>query len=422
MTEDFLHYIWKYQLQPTPMTLTSGKRLEVLSAGVYNTDSGPDFFNAKIQIDDIVWVGNIEIHINASDWYKHQHQHDDAYNNVILHVVKNNDKPVTDVNGNQLPTLEIVAPEHAYQQYNFLMKNNNWVPCETFINKIDYFTFLQSKEALLVERLQDKTKIIAQRLSDNKADWEETTYQTLAINFGIKTNALPFEILAKTLPLNYLAKHRDQLDLLEAMLFGQAGLIPKQHSDSYVKGLQQNYQHLANKFGLMPLDATIWKFMRLRPPNFPTIRISQFAQLIHKNNSLFSQIIEVDDIKQLQDMFSVQASKFWDTHYSFNKESDAKPKRLGKTTFYNIIINSVVPIVFLYGREHNNQALINKSLQWLSDIPAEQNSIVKQWKKLGVTADNAFDTQALIQLKNTYCNSKKCLNCKIGNKVIRHLV
>lgn len=421
MQESFLHYLWKYQLHhQQPLALTDGRIIEVHSAGQHNHDSGPDFFNAKIKIDDTLWAGNVEIHVNASDWLKHQHQNDKAYDNVILHVVANHDADIERESGEKVPVLQMIAPRGVYEQYLYLMQSQQWVPCESFIGKVDAFTILQWKEALLVERLSLKAQSMEERFAQNKNNWEETFYQSLAANFGFKTNSQPFEMLARSLPLIYLAKHKDQLSLIEAMLFGQAGLIPEKPANDYEKLLEANYKHLAAKFQLKCSSGHLWKFSKLRPVNFPTIRLAQFAALVYKSSALLSKILEIEEVGDLQKLFDVQASEFWNTHYTFSKESTFKPKHLGLTSFHNIVINTVAPFMFFYGKSHNKQVFSEKALTWLTEIPAEKNQIITHWNQLGLEVQSAFDSQALIQLKNNYCNYRLCLNCRIGNQVLRH--
>lgn len=422
MKEEFLHHLWKYGLYSKPLKLVSGENVEVISPGEHNMDAGPDFFNAKIKIGETIWAGNVEIHIKGSDWYKHKHQNNEAYNNIILHVVAENDKLVTRQNGKAIPTLILESPKLLYKQYAYLMHSADWIPCESFIATVDDFTILQWKEALLVERLTQKAELILERFSASTSNWEETFYLSLAHNFGFKTNALPFEMLAKSIPLSYLGKHKDQLDLVEAMLFGQSGLLPNNSNEEYVNKLQTNYKHLATKFNLKPMSGHLWKFMRLRPANFPSIRIAQFAALIHKSSGLFSKIIETESLDELQELFNVQASKYWESHYSFANESKAKPKNLGKIAFHNILINTIVPVLFLYGQHKKQYEYSDKALNWLLAIPSEKNSIIAKWLQLGLSVENAFDSQALIQLKNVYCKKRHCLSCRIGNQVIKHVI
>lgn len=422
MKEEFLHYLWKYNLYTTPLLLSSGELVKVVNPGEHNFDSGPDFFNAKIKIGETIWAGNVEIHVNASDWKKHKHQYNDAYDSIALHVVANNDFEVSRKNGKIIPTLELQAPKNIYEQYLYLMQTNDWIPCKAFIADINDFTILQSKESLLIERLKEKSDILEQRFKANNNNWEETFYQSLANNFGFKTNAQPFEMLAKTIPLSYLGKHKDQLPLIEAMLFGQSGLLNTESKNEYLKQLETDYKHLSSKFSLTPLNSSLWKFMRLRPANFPTIRIAQFSALIHKSNALFSKLIQANSISDIKELFVIQASAYWDTHYSFKSTSASKAKRLGLSAFYNIVINTIAPMLFYYGQQKNQLEYSEKALQYLCEIPSEQNSIIKKWTEIGLNANNAFDSQALIQLKNKYCKNRKCLSCRIGNQVIKHKV
>lgn len=420
MKEEFLHYLWKYQLYNNHEHLiVDGKTVEVMHPGEHNTDSGPDFFNAKIKIGETIWAGNVEVHVKASDWKKHNHQHDKAYDNVVLHVVAENDYSVQRSSGEQIPTLSVRGDESMLEQYNYLMKNKAWVPCETFINKIDSFIFLQWKERLLVERLQEKSLVINHRYQQCNNNFEEVFYQTLAANMGFKTNAQPFEHLAKNLPIAYLAKHKDELPMLEAMLLGQAGLIPKESKDAYVIQLQKNYKHLKAKFGLHPMDDHWWKFMRMRPANFPTLRIIQFAALIYQSSSLFSKVLEAKTLGDLQKLFEVKVSKFWETHYTFNKSSEEKAKQLGKQAFGNIVINTVAPTLFFYGKIKGRPEYYQKAMDLLLELKPENNSIVRAWKSMGLDVERAFDSQALIQLKNVYCKNRKCLNCSIGDQVLK---
>ena len=420
MKEDFLHYLWKHSLYKKSLSLTDGTEVEVISAGEQNRDSGPDFFNAKVKIGDTIWADNIEIHVLASDWLRHKHQYNSAYDNIILHVVGKNDVEIKRENGETIPVVELTSPKDTYEQYLYLMQSKSWVPCESFISKVNEFVVLQWKEALMIERLEEKAKIIEERYIANNKSWEETFYQTLAANFGFKINAQPFEMLAKSIPLKFLGKHKDQILLIEAMLFGQSGLLPNNPSDDYSKQLQVDYHHLKNKFELQPMSGHLWKFSRMRPSNFPTIRIAQFAALIYKSSALMSTIIEAKSFLDVKKYFEIEVSDYWKNHYVFEKESAKRVKRIGDFAFQNIIINSITPFFALYAKVQNQPAYSEKAIEWLSHLKAEQNSITKHWEQLGVDIKNAFDSQSLIQLKNIYCNHRKCLNCRIGNQVIQH--
>lgn len=420
MKEDFLHYLWKQSLYANELKTRAGECVKVLSCGEYNSNEGPDFLNAKIKIENTIWAGNVEVHVKASDWIKHKHAENSSYDNVILHVVANADTNIYRKNKEKIPTVCIAASPDMYQQYLYLMNSKSWVACESFIAKINEFTIYQWKEALMVERLAAKAKIIEERFYANNNNWEETFYQTLAYNFGFKINALAFELLAKSLPLTILAKHKDDLQLIEAFLFGQSGLLPANNLDSYVTQLKKDYQHLQAKFSLKPVSKALWKFMRMRPGNFPTLRIAQFAQLIFKSAALLSKILEVKHTKEIYRYFEIATSEYWQTHYTFSKESEKKDKHFGNFAIQNIVINSIAPFLFFYGKYHHKHEFTERALEFLQNIPAEKNKITKHWISLGLQMENAFDSQALIQLKNIYCNHRKCLNCRIGNQVIQH--
>jgi hypothetical protein len=423
LKEDFLHYIWKYKLFDTSNLLSQNdEQIEVINFGIHNTDAGPDFFNGKIKINQTIWAGNIEIHINSSDWLRHKHQIDKAYDNVILHVVFNNDRPIKDKNGIELPTIELkgLIEDKLIDRYNFLIRSKDWIPCGKQVKEVDEFTINSWINRLSIERLERKSAEIQESLKLNKNNWEETFYQYLFKYFGLKVNALPFELLAKNTSLKIIEKHNN-LFSIEAFLYGQSGYLEKAFNDEYYNKLQKEYHFLRLKFNLTPLDITMWKLLRLRPSNFPTIRISQLANLLNNHTRLFTKIIETNSVEELQKLFIVQASIYWNTHYQFiNEESSEKIKRIGINTINNIIINVIVPFTFVYGKSKQDESLINKSLNLLENVKSENNSIIKKWTELGLKSTNAMQTQSLIELKNNYCSQKKCLNCSIGNQIIQN--
>ncbi len=423
MTEAFLSYVWKMRLyNPDGLHCTTGEPVTVLATGESHNTSGPDFFNAKIRIGDTLWAGNVEIHINSSDWLKHGHQHDGAYQNIILHVVYDADIPLVNEAGVSIPTLELrqaIDPK-LYRNYLLLLSDARWIPCEKFFPQIDSFTLCNWLDRLLVERMEQKTKPIMQVLEQNLHNWEETFYQFLARGLGAKVNAEPFEQLAKSLPAVVLAKYKDHLFQVEALLFGQAGLLEQDFKDDYPNALRKEYSFLQKKHQLQPLPAHLWKFGGLRPPNFPTIRLAQLALLIHQSaNGLFSHILETETIETYRDMFHVELSGYWQNHFVFDKESKPTTKHLGSTTIDTIIINTIAPVLFVYGSARDIPELKDKALQLLEQVPPESNSIVDHWKALGMKAENAFQTQAQLQLYNEYCRHKRCLQCAIGNKFVR---
>jgi hypothetical protein len=420
MKEEFLQFIWGHGLfTKNNLKTTDGRAVEVISTGQPNSDSGPDFFNARIRIDETTWAGNIEIHQKSSHWYQHKHDVDAAYDNVILHVVELHDKPVH-IKNHQVPTLEISYPDTILKNYERLLKSEQWIPCEEKLSEVDPFILRFWFSSLMISRLQARTGDILTILKQNKNNWNETFYQLLARNFGMKTNALPFELLAKSLPLPILSKHKNNLFQIEALFFGQSGLLNETLlGDDYFLSLRSEYSYLYKKYGLSAIESHLWKFMRLRPINFPTIRIGQLAMLIHHSSALFSRILESNDPDQLRKLFEVKASEYWDTHYRFNKPSEEnKPKTLGETTFNNLVINTISPLLFVYGDQHQNQEMKDRALLLLEKLAPESNQIIRKWNELGIESRSAFETQALLQLKNSYCNYKKCLNCQLGAKII----
>lgn len=420
MNESFLQFIWKYRLfSKEKQTTQSGQIVEIVSPGLQNTDAGPDFFNARIRLNHTVWAGNVEIHQKSSDWYRHKHEQDAAYDNVILHVVRHDDGQVTNSKGEPVETLALVYPPHLEDNFAGLLRSTGWIACADRFHGVDPMNLRIWFHGLMVERLQQKTGEIIQRLEQNTNDWNETFYQFLARNFGFKVNALPFEMLAKALPMSVLGKHKNDLFQLEALLFGTAGLLNEELiGDDYFLSLRKEFSVLYHKYNLKPIEGHLWKFLRLRPVNFPTVRLAQFARLIHQSSALFSKLVEMDDLSAVRELFRVQASEYWDTHYLFNKPTAPQVKQLGDSSFFNLIINTLVPFLFVYGDYHHKQEWKDRALDFLEQLPPENNSIVANWENLGVKARSAFETQALIQLKNNYCNAKKCLNCPTGIKLI----
>ncbi len=424
LPEEFLQYIWENKLFLSEnIKTTTGEYLKILEIGKRNSDSGPDFFNAKVKIDATIWAGNIEIHKNSSDWKKHKHTEDKSYDNVILHIVENDDSPVVRMNNKPIPTLLLEYPKQFQTNYRDLLNAKTWIACENQFHKINPVLLQLGFNRLMIERLETKTETILEKLETNNNDWNATFYQVLAKMFGFKVNALPFELLAKSLPLHILAKHKNSLPQLEALLFGNSGLLNTQLlGDDYYLNLRDEYSFLYKKYNLKAIESHLWKFMRLRPGNFPTIRISQFAALIYQSSALFSKIIAIDNLADLKQLFKVKASKYWNTHYNFNKSSKRESKKeLGENSINILIINVVIPFLFVYGEKQNKDYLKNRALEFLELLSPENNSIINNWRKLGIEVRSAFESQALLQLKNSYCDKKKCLNCQIGVKLVKNL-
>jgi len=419
MKEEFLHYIWKYNLyKKSDLKTVDGKNVEVIQHGTHNFDSGPDFFNAKIKIDDTVWAGNVEVHIKSSDWIAHNHHKNKAFDNVILQIVYHADKPVSRTNGQTIPTLELKFDQKLLDNYDQLLSNENWIPCEDEITQVDSFVIQNFLEKLTIERLEEKAGRINELLKQTRNSWEESFYIHLARNFGFKLNADPFERLAKSLPLKYLAKHKDNLFQIEALLFGQAGFLSEATGDDYFFKLKKEYDYLKQKFGLKPIEKHLWKFLRSRPGNFPIVRIAQFARLVNYSSALFSKILETGKIKDFYELFQIKPSEYWENHYRFNSKSVKKSKALGKSAIDIVLINTIIPFLFVYGKLKVLSYLQDRAIGLLEAIKPEKNSIITKWKDLGIETSSAFETQSLIQLKNQYCNHKKCLNCQIGNSLI----
>ena len=421
MNEDFLHYAWKYRLfDQENLVSCQGHSLELIDTGQLNRDSGPDFFESRIKIDDLLWVGNIEIHLKSSDWYRHNHDKDLAYNNVILHVVLGNDKDVVLSNGRLLPCLELKIPAHFLNKYQSLMLSQSWIPCQVDFPKLNNFFVNHWLDRMLLERLERKADEIKKIYHQNSNSWEETFYQLVARYFGMKVNADPFEQLARSIPLKILAKHKNSLLQLEAILFGQAGFLDDSIPENlYYLDLQREYQFLKRKFKLKPIEKIRWKFMRIHPVNFPTVRIAQLANLIYQSQSLFSKIKQIENVDKFYLLLGAEASEYWDNHYRFGEKVDFKKKILGKSTLDILIINAIIPILFVYGKEISDHLYVDRALLFLEKMKPEKNSIVKLWKECGVDVRSAYHSQSLLHLKSEYCSKYKCLECELGNRIIR---
>jgi hypothetical protein len=421
MQESFLHFIWQYRLYFPGLKTTSGFDVEVVKTGVLNRDAGPDFSNARIKIDRTLWAGNVEIHVRSSDWFHHNHQNDAAYSNIILHVVFEHDKIITGTNDVVIPEVALKGRilDDVYKKYFYYLNNRNWIPCEKDLNQVQPITMKSWMERLFIERLERKTKSHQRLLQHNNNSLSETFYQVLAANFGFKTNDEPFALLSRLLPLSILQKHKNSLFQIEALLFGCAGLLSEDFRDDYPNQLQAEFKFLKKKYSLSQMEPHLWKFLRLRPVNFPTIRIAQFAAIIHKSVHLLSKIIEAESVKDLRSFFDVAASEYWNDHYSFDKQSKLQIKNLGASATDVIILNSVVQMLFFYSKIKGLPEYQDKAIRLMLEMKPESNSILKKWDELGVKAQNAFESQALLELKNSYCKQKKCLQCNVGATLLR---
>lgn len=423
MNEDFLQFIWKQKLfSQSKQFSTKGNKIDVIDVGRQNFDAGPDFFDARIKLDDILWAGNVEIHLKSSSWYQHGHDSDPAYENVILHVVLEDDASVVLRNEREIPCLLLKFTPKLLSNYQMLMSSEKWIPCFDEVRNIQNFFVRNWLDRMLLERLERKAQEVKEILMHNNNSWEDTLYQVLARYFGMRVNSDPFQQLARSIPLRFLAKQKNSLFQLEAILFGQSGLLEKYDcNDIYFHKLKKEYQFLAQKFQLKPIPYSRWKWLRLRPPNFPTVRIAQFASLIHNSQALFSKICEADNIVDISNLLKCEASHYWNNHYLFGVQSSQKIKKLGKDGVDALLINCIVPVLFLYGKYTDSQKRIDKACDFLTQIKGERNAIIKKWKQCGVEGKTAYQTQALLQLKANYCDHSNCLDCEFGNRIIRNV-
>ena len=421
--ETILHHIWKYKLFSFhDLKTTHLEEVKIFSAGIHNLDAGPDFFHAKIQIEETIWAGNVEIHIKSSDWMKHKHQTDKSYDNVILHVVWDADVEIFRTDKTLIPTLELKDRVAAtlLANYDQLKQNNYWIPCEKQLNTVDELIKQQCLDRMLMERLEEKSAIIHQLYQAVKGSWEDTFYIVMAKSFGFKVNSLPFELLAKNLPQIILAKYKNQPLQIEALLFGVAGLLDQAYKDDYPKQLQKEYQFLKAKYSLHQLEPQLWKFSKTRPDNFPTIRLAQFAALICDSQHLFSKVIAITELKKYDEFFKdLPINSYWRNHFVFDKIVPEKSCAIGKSSMDVLLLNAIVPLLFFYGKQLSHHFYIDQTVKLLEFIKPEQNNIVRGFKERGMDAVNAFDTQALIHLKKYFCDHKNCLNCAIGLKILR---
>jgi hypothetical protein len=421
--EDILQYVWKHKLYAeADFTTTEGAPVFIIDTGIPNTDAGPDFFNAKIRIGNAVWVGNIEIHQRASDWYAHGHHKDKAYDSVILHVVGDDDTSVCRTNRETVPQVVLQIPEKVRDNIEWLMLRDTSVPCAGHLCRIPPIYLSDWMAALVSERLERKASDILNRPEQYTKDWNEIFYITLMRSLGFGTNSDAFEWLAGSLPYKYILKHRNNPLQVEALLFGQAGLlradVPSPGDDSYYLALCSEYAFLRKKYDLKPVEGFLYKKLRTRPVNFPHVRIAQAAAIWIQRDVLFSEILETEDRDRIRSYFDVSTSEYWNTHYHFARSSAFRKKRLGENAINALLINTVIPVLFAYGKQKDRAAYCDRALAFLETLPPERNHIVTVFEKAGVSVGNAGDTQALIQLRREYCDRKKCLYCRIGFRLI----
>jgi hypothetical protein len=421
MTERLLQFIWQFQyFNKASLCTTTGEQLTIINPGKYNTQQGPDFFDGKVIIDKTTWAGNIEVHVKSSDWTLHKHSSDANYANVILHVVWEHNADIQYTDGSVLPVLEMqpLVAKILLERYALLMSVNSFVPCETLLPVMDDLKWVAWKQRLAIERLHRKSETVLQLLQETNNNWEEVFWWLLARNFGIKTNADIFEAIAKSIPVNVLAKHKNQIHQLEGLLLGQAGLLNQDFEEGYPNILKKEYLFYQKKYQLVQTGKKPY-FLRMRPANFPTIRLAQLAMLVHNSSHLFSKIKEANTIESIKVMLNVTANDYWHYHYRFDEAAEFHPKQLGTQMVENIIINTIIPILFAYGNIYKDVDIKDRALHYLESLAPENNSITKKWKSCGVSNKNALESQALIELKNNYCDKSNCLQCSIGNMVLK---
>ena len=423
MEEAFLHFIWNFQqFRSRDLRTVSGQAILVLHPGQKNDDAGPDFKNAKIKIGEIIWNGNVEIHVNAKNWNRHHHQNDEAYDSVILHVVWKNDTIISRKDDTVIPAFELknIVDEQLIHSYHQLMEPGNDILCARFLDKIKPVIIYSMLDKVIAQRFSSRSENIFREIGLTGNDWEEISWRMMCRNFGFKTNAFPFYELGKSVPLKVVKKESQNLKTIEALLFGQAGFLEDEIEGAYFLSLKKEYNFLQKKYSLeRRLNRHQWKFLRLRPANFPTIRIAQLATLVTSQKNLFSLLIDFESISGLKNSLSVVQSDYWQNHYNFESKTDIEIGKLGISSVENLLINTVAPLMFAYGMHKDQEELKEKSMELLASIKPESNSITRKWKASGLTVQSAFDSQASIELYNQFCIKKRCLDCAIGAEIIR---
>ena len=428
--EQLLHYCWKHKMWPLGgLETTDGRIVEVIDPGLHNRNAGPDFFNAKVKIGGTLWVGNVEIHDKSGDWYLHGHDKDPHYNNVVLHVVGIADGDVQTQEGNFVPQMVLQVPKYVHENYAELLRTDAYPPCYRIIPDLTRLMVHSWMAALQTERLEQKTIAISERARQAGGSWEDAFFVTMARNYGFGINGDAFEEWARHIPLQSVGKHRDDLFQIEAIFMGQAGLleleaVPERYqkdalNEGYFAKLRNEYQYLAHKFSLKPMDYKLWRFLRLRPQNFPHIRISQLANLYYQRKISLSALADCRDMAGLAQLLQTQVTPYWETHYTFGSESFRSQKQLSPASINLLIINTGVPMLFAYGRHLMKEELCDRAFDFLEQLKAENNYIIRMWTDVGLEVSSAGDSQALIQLKREYCDKRDCLRCRIGYEYLK---
>lgn len=421
MKEDFLHYLWKFKkFDALNLRTFNDEEITIINVGQYLELAGPDFFNAQITIGNQKWAGNVEIHLKSSDWYVHHHEIDSAYENVILHVVWEHDTEIYRSNNIEIPILEL--KKHVdlatIQNYQSLMAPKSWIFCEKQIKEVDEFVFKNWQERLFFERLERKSKPIFDLLEQTSQDWEAVLFSLLARNFGLNTNGEAFFKMAQSIPFSIIRKESFEVENLEALFFGLAGLLDSEKEDNYYKDLKFRYFYLVHKYQIQHLMADQVQFFKHRPDNFPTIRLSQLANLYHTHQNLFSKISTLNSLKNSVQVFQIGVSPYWESHYQFDRESPIKKKMLSKSFIDLLLVNTIIPLQFAFAKSQGKE-ITEDLINLLNGLNPEKNAIIDKFSSFGIVSKNAFDTQSLLQLKKEYCNKSRCLECALGLELIK---
>ncbi|WP_125722471.1 DUF2851 family protein [Flavobacterium ustbae] len=422
MKEDFLHYIWKFRkFDSLNLKSAQDEPITIIKTGDYLELSGPDFFNAHIEIGNQKWAGNVEIHLKSSDWYLHNHEKDPAYKNVILHVVWENDTAIFRENNTEIPVLVLkdYVSKEIVESYNALISPKTWISCERQLKEIDSFVFKNWQERLFFERLERKSKFIYQLLGETNQDWEAVLFCLLAKNFGLNTNGNSFLQISKAIPFSVIRKESFEVENLEALLFGTSNLLEAEKEDVYYKDLKFRYFYLLHKYQIEKTHTDPLQFFKLRPDNFPTIRLSQLAALYHKHQNLFSKIIDLKSVNDVYRLLNVSASLYWQNHYQFDKESPKKSKMLSKSFIDLLIINTIIPLQFAYSSVLG-ESIAEDLIDFINEVTSEKNAIIDKFNSFGIKSKTAFESQTLLELKNEYCERKSCLKCAIGIELLKN--
>lgn len=419
--EQLLHYVWRHKIFPLrELRTTDGREVEVLNPGISNADAGPDFVGASVKIGGTVWVGNVEIHLKTSDWFRHHHDTDASYENIVLHVAEEVDLPLFYPNGQEIPQLQLEVPAYVKDNYERLKDNDVRPRCRNVVTGLSKFLIHNWMTSLMLERFEERTSQILARRELLDKNWEDTLFVTLARSFGFGLNGDAFEKWAQSIPMSAAGKHRDSLFQIEAMFFGQAGLLEEDGADDYYLKLQKEYRFLRQKFSLTPIVASAWKFLRLRPQNFPYIRIAQLAMLYYEQRLNLSKLVNANHVDEIKSLLFTHVSEYWQTHYTFGgKETKAQERKLSSSSMELVIVNAIAPMLFAYGKYKSDQSLCDRAFSWWEQLEPEDNRMVRDWVSAGVACESAADSQALIQLTRRYCQTRDCLRCKFGYEFIK---